>query len=215
MNQEILDIIQKHFPALQDSALQEAIATEGRLRSVSEGEIVMDIGGYIKTMPLLISGSIRILREDEDANELLMYYLNSGQTCATSLTCCIQNKQSEIRAITEEDCIMIMIPVRFMDQWVTEYPSWMNFVMQTYQDRFKELLDTIDNIAFNSMDDRLIKYLKDKTQSSGSNLINKTHQDIAYELNSSREVISRLLKLLEKKGGIRLSRNKVEVISLM
>lgn len=215
MNDDILDIIVAQFPALYEKELQEAIATEGTLKELPEGELIMDIGNYIKTMPLLVKGSIKVLREDDEANELLMYYLKSGETCAMSLTCCMQNKQSEVRAIAEEDCTLISIPVKFMDAWMMEFISWKNYVMQTYQHRFEELLQTIDSIAFMNMDERLLKYLKEKTESTGSNTITKTHQDIAYDLNSSREVISRLLKLLEKRGTVRLHRNKVEVISLV
>ena len=215
MNDIILDIIITQFPALYEKELQEAIATEGSLKEVPEGELIMDIGDYIKSMPLLVKGSIKVLREDEEANELLMYYLKSGETCAMSLTCCMQSKQSEIRAIAEEDCTLISIPVKFMDIWMKDFTSWRNFVMQTHQDRFEELLQTIDSIAFMNMDERLLKYLKEKTESAGSSTITKTHQDIAYELNSSREVISRLLKQLEKRGAVRLHRNKVEVLSLV
>ena len=212
MNQDILDIITDKFPALYEKKLQEEIAMEGMLKEIAEEELIMDIGNYIKMMPLLAKGSIRIIREDEEANELLMYYLAAGETCAMSLTCCLQDQQSDIRAIAEEECTLIMIPVRFMDQWMTKYHCWKKFVMDTYQIRFKELLSTIDSIAFMNMDDRLLKYLKDKTESSGSMTINTTHQDIAHELNSSREVISRLLKKLENKGGVKLFRNIVEVL---
>ena len=215
MNQDILNIIAAQFPLLYEKELQEEIAVEGILKEVAEGELIMDIGNYIKMMPLLVEGSIRIIREDEEGNELLMYYLAAGETCAMSLTCCLQDQQSDIRAIAEEDCTLIIIPVRFMDQWMNKYKCWKEFVMNTYQIRFKELLLTIDSIAFMNMDERLLKYLKDKTESTGSTNINTTHQDIAYELNSSREVISRLLKKLESKGVVKLSRNKVEVLSLM
>lgn len=215
MNGEILTIVENQFPFLYEKELQEEIAAAGTLKEVAEGELIMDIGNYIKLMPLLIKGSIRVLREDEEANELLMYYLTAGETCAMSLTCCLQDQQSEVRAVAEEDCTLIMIPVRFMDQWMSKYNCWKEFVMSTYQNRFKELLSTIDSIAFMNMDDRLLKYLKDKTESSGSISIKTTHQDIAYELNSSREVISRLLKKLEYKGVVKLSRNKVEVLSAM
>lgn len=215
MNQELIDIIVKHFPGLYEKELQEAIAREGTLKQISEGEIIMDIGEYIKTMPLMIKGSIKVLRVDDNSNELLMYYLNKGETCATSLTCCIQHKPSEVRAVAEEDCTIIAVPVKFMDQWTKEYKSWMNYLMLTYRQRFDELLYTIDSIAFTNLDDRLLKYLKEKTKSAGNSKITKTHQDIAYELNSSREVISRLLKQLEKRGTVRLSRNTVEVVSLV
>ena len=159
--------------------------------------------------------SIKILREDHEGNELLMYYLNSGDTCAMSLTCCVQNAQSEIKAVCEEEATLIMIPVTYMDEWMIKYKSWKEFVMQTYQNRFKELLETIDSIAFTKLDERLLKHLKEKSENSTSNMLDTTHQEIAYELNSSREVISRLLKQLENKAVIRLHRNKIEFLSPM
>lgn len=214
MNQKILDIVQSQFPFLHEKELQEAIASESSLKEVPEGELLMDIGQYIKSMPLLVKGSIKIFREDEDANELLMYYIHGGETCAMSLTCCLQEQQSEIKAVADEDSTLIMIPAKFMDEWMRQYVSWKDFIMRTYQMRFRELLETIDSIAFLNLDERLLKYLQDKAKSTRSGLLSITHQEIAYDLNSSREVISRLLKQMEKKEMVKLHRNKVEMLSV-
>ncbi len=204
--------VKKHFPSIYEPALQEAIAEYGTLKKMEEGKVIMNYGEYIKGLPMLIEGTIKILREDEEGHEILLYYLNAGETCAMSLTCCIAHQKSEIKAIAEDPVKMLFIPVKYMDEWMKQYESWRNFVMQTYRNRFSELLHTIDSIAFLKMDERLLKYLYDKVERTNKHIFYVTHQEIAKELNTSREVISRLLKQLEKEGKVKLSRNKIKVI---
>ncbi len=204
--------IHKHFPNLYEPALLEEIETFGQSQKAPAGSTLMDIGKYIKSFPLLISGSLKIMREDENGNEILLYYLEAGKTCAMALTCCMKQEKSNIRAVVEEDAEMIMIPVQYSDEWVFKYKSWKNFITETYADRFDELLKTIDSIAFKKMDERLLKYLKDKARVLETNTLTITHQDIAKELNSSREVISRLLKKLEQLGEIKLGRNQISLL---
>jgi CRP/FNR family transcriptional regulator len=175
----------------------------------------MDTGQYIKSIPLLLSGSIKIIRQDDTDGEILLYYVGSNETCAMSLTCCMAHQKSRIRAIAEEDTEMITVPVEKMDEWMIKYESWKNFVMQTYNARFDELLRTIDSIAFQKVDERLENYLKSKGELTESKLLVVSHQQIAEELNSSREVISRLLKHLEKNGKIKLGRNKIELTGIL
>ncbi|MFK7906456.1 MAG: Crp/Fnr family transcriptional regulator [Chitinophagales bacterium] len=207
-------ILKEHFPLLQEPQLQDLIEEHGMLINESAGSVIIDFGGYIRHIPLLIKGSIKVLREDDHGNEVLLYYLGSGETCAMSLTACVSHSQSEIRAVVEEDVSMILIPVRFMDEWVSQFKSWKNFVMDVYRKRFAEMLHVIDSIAFMKMDERLLKYLSDKANITGKAVFNITHQEIAYDLNSSREVISRLLKKLEKMGKIQLGRNKIELLNI-
>lgn len=176
------------------------------------GEMLMDIGGYIKYIPLVLKGMLKIMREDSDGNELLLYYIRPGETCAMSLTCCMGDAKSTVRAEVEEDVLVLAIPIRFMDKWTNEFQSWKSFVMHTYQMRYEELLRTIDGIAFQKLDDRLERALKEKCASLGTNSLVITHQELANELNSSREVISRLLKQMERKGKVKLGRHKIEVI---
>lgn len=215
MDNRILSLVENNFPLLYELDLKKEISEKSTLMEVPRGTILMDIGSYIKSVPLVVEGTIKIIREDDEGNELLMYFLNSGSTCAMSLTCCMREKTSEIRAIAEEDCIILLIPVDLIDVWLKKYSSWKSYIMETYQHRFEELLQTIDSIAFMNLDERLVKYLKDKSKSLGSSSLNTTHQDVAYDLNSSREVISRLLKILESKGMVRLSRNNIEILDLL
>lgn len=211
LDEQILDLVRKHFPNIAEKALQEEIATVGKLTEFSAGTVIMDVGQYVKLVPLVIEGAIKVSREDEDGHELFLYYLQGGQTCSMSFTCCMMNKKSEIRTIAEENTKMIGIPIRYVDEWMTKYQSWKNFVMQTYDFRMMELVRTIDSIAFHHMDERLLAYLDKKAKATHSKVINATHQEIAYDLNASREAVSRLLKQLENDGRVKLGRNKIEL----
>ena len=212
--QTIESIVISNFPVLYDKDLVAEISSHGVYKQVNEGDTLIEIGSYIKSMPLLIKGTLKIVREDQEGNEILLYFLNGGETCAMSLTCCMSEAISEIRAVALNEVEIILLPVRLMDEWLKKYSSWKNFVMGAYKNRFEELLRTIDSIAFQQMDERLIKYLSDRAKDLGQKIIGITHQEIALDLNSSREVISRLLKRLEQLGKIKLQRNKIEVIDL-
>ena len=202
------------FPQFSDPGLREEIATAGQYYTFKAGDIVIDIGMPIPFIPLILKGALRIVRRDENDHEILLYYLDAGQTCATSLTCCLANVASEVEAIAEEDAELIGIPAKLADQWFEKYPEWKAFVMRTYKFRFDELLNTINSIAFTQLDQRLVKYLKNKSKVHESKSLHTSHQDIATDLNSSREVISRLLKQLEKNGKIKLSRNTIDLLNL-
>lgn len=199
-----------------ESALQKEIEAKGRKISVKAGEIIVDAGQIIQSIPLVISGVIKVSRVDESGKELLLYYVNASESCAMTFTCCMDDKQhSEIKAVAEEDVEMIMIPSQYMDEWMTKYPSWKNYVMRNIQTRFDELLKTIDHIAFEKMDERLIHYLKDKAKAHHSPLLNISHHQIADELATSREVVSRLLKKLENDKKLLLYRNQIKLLSEM
>lgn len=163
-------------------------------------------------MPLLLSGAIKILREDFDEGELLLYFIEKGDTCSMSMTCCIGETKSEIKAVAETDGKVVMIPVMYMELWLGKYKSWRNYVFNSYNNRLKEMLNAIDSLAFMNMDERLLNYLLEKSKINSSREINATHQDIAYDLNTSRVVISRLLKALENEGKIKLHRAYIEIV---
>ncbi|SDE44564.1 CRP/FNR family transcriptional regulator, anaerobic regulatory protein [Pricia antarctica] len=184
------------------------------IKEIPEGTKLMEIGDYIKSMPLLVSGVIKVLREDDNGDELLLYFLENGDTCAMTLNCCMTHTKSEIRAIAETDSKLIMVPIQNMEEWMAKYSSWRNFVLQSYNNRMNELLETLDSIAFLNMDQRLLKYLGDKARVTKSMIIRSTHQEIAYELHTSRVVVSRLLKKLENMGKIVLNRNHIKILDL-
>lgn len=209
----IQELKQNYGQLFEDDLLNE-IAQVGTYKEVPAGFKLMEIGSYIKGMPLLISGAIKILRDDKEGDELLLYYLEKGDTCSMTMSCCLGQTKSEIRAIAETDTKLIMVPVQKMELWTSKYKSWRNFVFESYHTRLNEMLHTIDSIAFNNMDQRLLEYLKNKSRINEDNSIRNTHQEIAGELHSSRVVISRLLKKLEKLGKIELHRNYIEIIDL-
>jgi CRP/FNR family transcriptional regulator len=204
--------LQKQFPDIYEADARKALLEKGHVMSVSAGELLIDIGQYIKFMPFVLEGSLKVLREDSEGHELLLYYINPGETCAMSLTCCQGESKSNIRAMAEEDTTLLAVPVNMIDQWTSDFRSLKSFVLLSYQRRFDELLRTIDSIAFQQLDDRLLKSLKSKAAAAGSKIISTTHQELANELNSSREVISRLLKSMEHGGMVHLGRGKIELI---
>jgi CRP/FNR family transcriptional regulator, anaerobic regulatory protein len=206
------EILKQNYGHIFEENLIDEIVQVSSLRDFKEGDVIIDYGDFIKKMPLLLSGAIKILREDFDEGELLLYFIEKGDTCAMSMTCCIGNAKSEIKAVAETNGQVIMIPVINMDEWLGKYKSWRNFVFNSFNDRLKEMLLAIDNLAFMNMDERLLNYLYDKAKINISKEILNTHQEIANDLNTSRVVISRLLKALENKGKIRLNRASIELL---
>lgn len=184
----------------------------GRLVRVREDVPLISPGMKATALPLVIEGTLRIMREDAGGNEIFLYYLEGGDACAMSISCCLGGQMSQFKAVAETDTVLWMVPMNLVDEWMGKYRSFRKFVIDSYQQRFDELMQTVDSIAFMNMDERLMRYLLDKKQSSGSYVIHKTHEQIAQELNTSRVVISRLLKKLEKEEKVELFRNRVEVM---
>ncbi|MDB4028202.1 Crp/Fnr family transcriptional regulator [Flavobacteriaceae bacterium] len=210
----MIEELKKSYNHIFEDALINEIVQVGTFKEVPAGFKMMEIGSYVKAIPLLVSGVIKILREDTNGDELLLYYLEKGDTCSMTMTCCMGQTKSEIRAVVETDAKLIMIPVQKMEQWTANFTSWRNFVFESYHNRLNEMLHTIDSIAFDNMDQRLLNYLKEKARITQSKIIENTHQEIAYDLHSSRVVISRLLKKLENIGKIKLHRNYIQIITL-
>ena len=205
----ITELIRTYFPQLSEQGLREEIARAGKVMNFSAGEMIMDYGSYIKLIPLVIKGSIKVSREGDDGEEIFLYYLEGGDACTMTFTCCMRDKQSAIRTIAEDETRIIAIPTRYMDEWMMKYPTWKNFVMTAYDRRMLELIDTIDQIVFKKLDDRLLDYLRKKARALGQNTLQTTHQEIADDLNVTRESISRLLKNLEKQHKLELGRNQI------
>lgn len=210
-NKTILDLVRRNYPQIAEIGLQEEIAHVGQILQFKAGETIMDFGSYVRLIPLVIEGSIKVVREDEDGNEIFLYYIRPGEACTMSFTCCMMKKRSEIRTVAEDDTLIIGIPIKYMDDWMSRYQSWKNFIMVSYDNRMMEMIKTIDIIAFKKMDERLMDYLEKKAAAIGSRSISVTHQEIAYDLNASREAVSRLLKQLERDGLVELGRNRIEL----
>lgn len=206
--------LQQQYGYLFEDELLNEIADIATIRDVRTDGHLIDPGQYIKSIPLLLEGVIKVSRLDAEGDELLLYFIESGDTCAMTLNCCMQGSKSEIKAIAETNAKLLMIPLDKMDEWLVKYRSWRNFILSSYQSRLHEVLQTVDSIAFQKMDERLLHYLQDKTKISHSETIHITHEEIAKDLHSSRVVISRLLKKLEKSGLVKLHRNSIDVIDL-
>jgi len=196
-----------------EPALVKEIEEFGELRSFKEGDIIMDYGKYIRMMPLVVKGTLKVLKMDDKGNEILLYYLSSTETCSMAYSCCLEEKKSEVKAIAEGDLDIVAIPHNKLDEWLCKYPSWKNYIMRSFNERFSEMLKSIESIAFHKLDDRLIAYLKEKKRLSGSNVVKASHYQIADELATSRVVISRLLKILENNGKILLYRNEIKLLN--
>ena len=207
-------VIEKRFPYFE-AGLKSAIGEHGELIAIAEGEELIRDGQYIKSFPLVIEGTVRVYRLDDDGRELLLYYLNPGEVCAMALTCCMGHIRSNIKAVAESPATVVRVPVPLLDQWMATYRTWKEFVMYAYRRRFDELLETIDGIAFMNMDSRLLKFFTDRYKSTNQTTFTGTHQDIALALNSSREVVSRLLKKLEQQRRIVIGRNKIDYSALV
>lgn len=203
----------KLFPQFEPELI-EILDKDAIERVFHPGEVIVRSGQYIKSTVLVISGRIKIYRENDEGGEFLIYYLGPGEACAVSLICALQSQTSEITAKAIEETEVVMLPVNLMDELMVKFKSWSHFVIQTYRRRFDEMLTVIDNIAFRNMDERLEFYLKRAKTDAGQTSLNLTHQQIADDLNSSREVISRLLKKMEQLGKIKLNRNSIEIIDL-
>ena len=205
-------ILTDYFKHIFEPELLIELETKAKWISVKAGETILEIGQPVRMMPVILSGSVKVSRMDEEGRELLLYYVNPNESCALTFTCCMEHYASEVMAVAEEDVEMLALPVSVMDQWLVKYPSWKSFVMKTIHNRFNEMLKTIDQIAFQKLDVRLIHYLKEKSKATGTALINLSHEQIANELATSRVVISRLLKKLENDKKLLLFRNQIKLL---
>lgn len=205
-------LLQSYFNSLFEEELIDEMVQIGQIRSFKENEILIDLDQTITHMPLLLHGAIRIMRDDDNDGELLLYYLEKGDTCAMTMTCCLGTKTSNILATAETDGEMVMIPVQKMNEWLAKYPTWRAFVFNSYQDRLDEMMRAIDNLAFKDSKGRLKNYLIEVASVNRSKVVNKTHAEIAYEMNTSRVVISRLLKALENEGFLLQQRNHISLL---
>ena len=204
-----LDILKSIF----EPQLIQEIQQFGIFQTFKEGDLIMDYGKYIRMMPIVLKGTVKVYRLDEKKNEILLYYLSSNDSCSMAYSCCLEAKKSEVKAIAEDNVELIAIPHVKLDDWLCAYPSWKNYIMRSFNERFIELLKSIESIAFHKLDERLIGYLKEKQRLSGSSVIKASHGLIADELATSRVVISRLLKQLENDKKIILYRNEIKLLT--
>lgn len=201
---------------LKSSGLEPKLIDEivviGRQKRIKEYQVLVSPKSPGDEIPIVMNGLLKVLRQDPDGNEVFLYYLEGGEICAMSITCCIEGRRASFKVVAEEDSMLWMVPMNYMDSWIVKYQSFRRFIFDSYQTRFDELLTTIDSVVFHNTDERLYRYLLDTQQATGSFQIHKTHEQIANELNTSRVVVSRLLKQLEREEKIEQHRNLIEVL---
>ncbi|MBI3232458.1 MAG: Crp/Fnr family transcriptional regulator [Bacteroidetes bacterium] len=189
--------------------IREKLVQYGIRKSFKEGDIIINENSYIKSIPIVVSGNIRVMRTDEDDRELLLYYIQAGESCIMSFLGGMHNDTSKIKAIAEEPTEILFIPIEKVTQLIKEFPEWLEYIFRLYHKRFEELLEVVNAVAFKKMDERLLDFIKKKSALSQSNTLNITHEQIALELGTVRVVVSRLLKQLEEEGMVKLGRNKI------
>lgn len=206
------EIINDNFSFLFEKELLEKMIDVGKITQVKKDDFLMDIGQEMTFMPLIISGSIKVFRTDDDGDDYILYFIEGGDTCAMTLNCCMRGAKSEIKAIAETDTEILLIPIHKLEDWL-HYKSWRTFVFGSYNNRFTEMLEAVDSLAFMNMNERVLKYLKDKVIANKDESLSITHNIVSLELNTSRVVVSRILKKLELDGEIQLQRNQIKVLN--
>jgi len=210
----LIEKLKQHYGYIFEENLIDEIANVAIYKEFKANSIIIEIDSYMVSIPLIISGAIKVLREDKEGDELALYYIEKGDTCAMTLSCCMGETKSKIKAIAETDVTVLMIPKNKMSEWLSIYKSWQEYILQSYHSRLNEFIEAVDSIAFLNMNERLHKYLKDKAMVIGNDILNITHLQIANDLHTSRVVVSRLLKALEKRSKIELHRNQIKILEL-
>jgi CRP/FNR family transcriptional regulator, anaerobic regulatory protein len=203
----------QHFPTLEKDLLSE-IAMYADVKTVREGDTIMKTGQNIRAAILVAEGLVKIFRQDEEGDEYFMYYLDEGKACAISLVCALGMGTSGVMAKAVTNATILAVPAQYVDEWMGKYKSWAQFAVSSYRERFEELMQVIDHIAFRNMDERLVYYLKRYQEKFNSDTISTSFTEMAQELNSSREVISRLMKKLSEKGAVVLMGSHVKILDL-
>ena len=199
------------FSEIFEKDLLDEIVDIGIYKNFTKGEMLIDIGDEMTHIPLITKGIVKISRENQQEEEILLYFLEHGDTCAISFVNCINQSKSMFRGVIESDVECVLIPVTKIEEWLINYRTWREFIINSYHNRLVEMVDSIRSLAFFKLDDRLFKYLKDHVKLLHNKKLNITHQEIADDMHTSRVVISRLLKILEKKGKIKLGRKNILV----
>ena len=192
--------------------MQEKLTAYGNVKTFAEGEIILNENTYIKAIPIVTKGNIRVMRTDEDGREILLYYIKAGETCIMSFLGGIHHDTSKVKAIAEEETEILFIPIDKVSLLIKEFPEWIDYIFRLYHKRFEELLEVVNAVAFKKMDERLLTFIKKKCEITNSQTLSITHEQLATELGTARVVVSRLLKQMEESGLVKLGRNKIALV---
>ena len=192
--------------------IREKLAAIGFTKTFAEGEAILNENAYIKAIPIVISGSIRVMRTDEDGKEIFLYYIKAGESCIMSFLGGLHQDTSKVKAIAEEATEILFIPIDKVSLLIKEFPEWLDYIFRLYHKRFEELLEVVNAIAFKKLDERLLNFLQKKSELTNSQTLHLTHEQISSELGTARVVVSRLLKQMEQDGLVKLGRNKISLV---
>ncbi len=192
--------------------MREKLLEVGYIKSFLDGEIILNENAYIKAIPIVISGSVKVMRTDEDGREILLYYIKAGESCIMSFLGGMHQDTSKIKAVAEGNAEILFIPMDKIGRLLKDFPEWLDYIFKLYHKRFEELLEAVNAVAFKKMDERLLNFIQKKCELTDSKILNITHEQIANELGTARVVISRLLKQMEDENLVILGRNKVTLI---
>ena len=198
--------------SLFQTLLKDEVTAYGQLKKFPAGSVILQEDSYIKAIPLVLNGSLKVMRTDQDGHEILLYYITPGESCIMSFLGGIHNETSKIKAVVEEDAEILFIPVDKASEWVKKFPEWADFIFKLYHKRFEELLTAVNAIAFQKLDERLLQLLKQKSDLYQTKELKITHQQLADELGTAREAVSRVMKQMENEGLVILARNKVTLL---
>ncbi|TXG35301.1 Crp/Fnr family transcriptional regulator [Seonamhaeicola maritimus] len=213
-NQESIlkEKLKDYYSEIFEDKLIDEIVKVGHFDKIKSGELLVDIGEDMTHIPLILKGVVKIMRQEKEGDEIVLYFLERGDTCAISFVNCINKKQSIFKGIVERDIEAVFLPVEYIDEWLAKFKSWRHFIIDSYHFRLIEMVESIDSLAFLKMNTRILKYLTDKVKINHDVDIEITHQEIANDLNTSRVVITRILKQLHDDGKIYSTRNSVKVL---
>lgn len=205
-----MEEIKKQFQL--SGRLKEELYRHGIQKNYPAGSVIINENSYIRSIPIVTSGLLKVIRTEDDGREILLYYIKAGESCIMSFLGGMHNETSKIRAEVEEDAEILFLPVEKVSRFIKEYPEWLDYIFRLYHKRFEELLEIVNAIAFKKVDERLLELLKKKSSLSGSSSVSVTHEQLANELGTARVVVSRLLKKLEEDGKVELGRNKITLL---
>lgn len=192
--------------------LVEKLHRHSIIKNYKAGEVILNEQASIRSIPIVTSGALKVIRTEEDGREILLYYIKSGESCIMSFLGGLHNETSKVKAEVEEDAQIMFLPIEKVSLFIKEYPEWLDYIFRLYHKRFEELLEIVNAIAFKKMDERLLNLLQKKQELTSSNILQITHEQLANELGTARVVVSRLLKQLEELGKIQLGRNKIVLL---
>ena len=215
MTEPLSQQLRKSFPSFDQTELIDWLSSQGMEKEFEAGSVLMRVGGAVRYIPLVLSGSIKVSRQEAEGREILLYYIRPGETCAMTLSACYRGESSRITAVTQESSRLFLLPAHLVHEATRKFPAWQRFAFESFGFRYEELLQTVESVVFQQLDQRLKRYLLEKSATMNTTRLQISQQQIADDLNASREIISRLIKQFESKGFLRHARGVIEIFSLV